>query len=118
MKKIFVTLFVVFSFSFCRAQWVTIPDTNFVKYLKVSFPACMNGNQMDTTCSAIVNDTLIICTFDSIADLTGIQYFDNLKKLDCSFNQLTTLPKLPPSLTILFCSGNSLNSIPSLPSFI
>src|SRR3989344_5876919 len=36
-------------------------------------------------------------------------------KLDCSNNQLTSLPELPPSLQELYCSDNQLTSLPELP---
>ena len=62
MKKIIVTLLVVFSFGICKGQWVVIPDANFAAWLVSKYPTCMrNGNEMDTTCSAIVNATIINC---------------------------------------------------------
>ena len=94
MKKIIVTLVVVFSFSYCNAQWVTIPDANFVGYLKTWYPSCMNGNQMDTTCSGVVHPTSFYIYSYGISDLTGLQYFDSIGYLDCSYNSLTSLPSL------------------------
>ncbi len=119
-----------------KAQWVTIPDTAFVSYLQATFPACMNGNLMDTTCSGVVNVTQFGCGNRPIKDLTGIEYFDNLQLLDCSYdsinvipalpnllatlvlysNQLTSLPALPNSLTFLDCQWNQLVSLPALPN--
>ncbi len=101
-----------------KAQWVTIPDAHFVAYLQANFPGCMNGNQMDTTCAAITNATTVTCISDSIADLTGIQYFDNLLHLDCEINLLTTLPILPNYLVSLDCNMNHITSLPSLPNSI
>ena len=49
-------LLILFSVTLCKAQWVTIPDANFVAWLETNYPSCMNGNQMNTSCSAIVND--------------------------------------------------------------
>ena len=41
-----------------------------------------------------------------------------LKKLDCSMNNLTSLPDLPNSLEILFCWENKLTFLPDLPNSI
>ena len=51
MKNI-VSLFLalVISVNYLNAQYVTIPDSNFVNFLNIYYANCMNGNQMDTTC--------------------------------------------------------------------
>ncbi|MEI6522799.1 MAG: T9SS type A sorting domain-containing protein [Bacteroidota bacterium] len=118
MKKlILLFLVLVLKFAPAKAQWVTIPDPNFVTYLQANYPSCMNGNQMDTTCAGIVNATsLDVSLTFAISDLNGVQYFDNLLTLDCSDNFLSSLPTLPNSLTILNCYGNQLNSLPTLPN--
>src|SRR6187399_1470012 len=93
-------LFLIFNFSFfiAKAQWVSIPDTIFGTWLKnYGYTVCMQGNsqvgwQMDTSCPAVVNAANISCSFMGIRDLTGIQYFDSLKTLDCSLDSLTFLP--------------------------
>ena len=41
---------------------------------------------------------------------------NSLLKLNCSYNQLTSLPNLPNSLEILCCSANQLTSLPNLPN--
>ena len=38
-----------------------------------------------------------------------------LTMLDCGYNDLTSLPPLPPSLTALYCQSNRLSSLPPLP---
>ena len=99
------------------AQYVTIPNANFRAFLKQSYPTCFNSqDMMDTTCSAVLTATSIACNFKSIANLQGIRYFKGLINLDCSGNQLTSLPTLPSTLTWLDCSGNQLISLPALPS--
>ena len=55
------------------------------------YAGCMSGNMMDTTCSAVVNATSVNCSAQSIADLSGIEYFDNLNILNCSNNPITSL---------------------------
>ncbi len=64
--------------SFCaQAQFVTIPDANFRNALIFRYPSCFNGSQqMDTTCSGIVNATYLNISYKNIADLDGIKYFD------------------------------------------
>jgi uncharacterized repeat protein (TIGR01451 family) len=116
MKKYILLLFI-----FClqlvptKAQWVTIPDANFASKLTQLFPTCMNGNQMDTTCSQIVNAIGLDVNNSFISDLTGISHFSNLTSLLCGYNQLTSLPTLPITLTNLQCYHNQLSSLPNLP---
>ncbi len=117
MKKlILLFLVLVLKFAPAKAQWVTIPDANFVTKLQQLFPSCMNGNQMDTTCAEIVNETILIVQNSNISNLSGIEHFENLQTLWCNNNQLSSLPTLPNSLTFLKCSNNQLNSLPLLPS--
>ncbi|MES2622391.1 MAG: T9SS type A sorting domain-containing protein [Bacteroidota bacterium] len=99
-----------------QAQWVSIPDGNFVDFLTTSYPQCMNGNQMDTTCPGIVNDTVIDCGLNGIYDLTGISYFDSLKVLYCYQNNLTSLPPLPTGLIHLNCDINYQLVLTDLPN--
>ncbi|MEI7802760.1 MAG: hypothetical protein WCI97_08970, partial [Bacteroidota bacterium] len=115
MKKFLLFSFFIFSFSLSKAQWVTIPDANFVAWLQIHYPTCMNGNLMDTTCNGIVNSTWVDCSNKNISNLDGIQYFDNLMSLDCHTNGLTNLPNLTDSLFVLDCSYNQIVSLPILP---
>ncbi len=116
-KKIFIPLLlIVVFFSTARAQYVTIPDTNFVNWLDTSgYAACMNGNQMDTTCGAILNAQALYCNAVPIRDLTGVQYFKSLYFLNCASDSLSTLPNLPVTLGFLTCQNNKLGSLPALP---
>jgi uncharacterized repeat protein (TIGR01451 family) len=117
MKKLILLLFI-----FClqlvpaKAQWVTIPDANFVTKLQQLYPSCMNGNQMDITCSQIINATTLNVSSSGISNLSGVEYFINLTTLNCYSNQLTSLPALPNSLTWLNCNSNQFNSLPQLPN--
>jgi len=119
MKNLyFAFLFALASFSI-KAQFVTIPDTAFVTFLQTNYPACMSGNQMDTTCAGIVNETYVSCSNKSISSLEGIQYFDNLIYLTANSNNISTLPVLPQStLEVISLYDNQLDSISSgiLPS--
>ncbi len=113
MRYLYTLIFLAFSITKSNAQWVTIPDTNFVSYLTMRFPLCMNGNQMDTTCSDIMSETSI--SVSNISSLEGVQYFDSLRTLSCAGNSLTSLPSLPAQLRSLYCVDNQLTSLPTLP---
>ena len=119
MKKYFLLLFIFcFQFAPAKAQWVTIPDTNFVNYLQWLYPNCMNGNLMNTSCAQISNATDLIVEGWGISDLTGLEYFSNLDTLNCANNNLTSLPPLPGGILYLDCSMNQLTSLPPLPPML
>jgi hypothetical protein len=48
--------------------------------------------------------------------IPSLERFKNLQELDCSDNQLTSLPSLPSSLQKLYCIVNHLLTLPPLPS--
>jgi len=135
----FIVLLVIYVgvFQSLKAQYVTIPDSNFRNYLLTSnYSGCFNSDkQLDTICAAMPMECCMSVNNLNISDLTGVKYFTvaelycdynnltslpplppMLRYLDCSFNQLPGLNKLPDSLTILVCSGNLLGSLPDLPS--
>lgn len=123
MKKL-----ILFSaFLFCttllaKAQWVSIPDSNFGKWLNGSgYSQCLQGNSnsgwnLDTLCASLSVDTLAYMNNFPIRDLTGVQYLSAIKDLQCSNMPLMNLPALPPNLHRLTCVGNQLSSLPSLPN--
>ncbi len=117
MKKHFLFIFILlFNIKNSQAQFVTIPDPNFVNWLNSNgFANCMIGNQMDTMCTQVMNATSINCNTMQITNLTGISYFDNLTSLICYNNQLTFIPSLPASLNLLNCQGNQISMLPDLP---
>src|SRR5579863_455710 len=116
MKKFLPALLFLLA-STARAQYVTIPDTTFVNWLNTNgYASCLNGNQLDTTCSAVTGAFSMDCYAVSIRNLTGLQYFKNLRELTCSYDSLYLIPALPPLLTNIDCSYNNLDSLPALPS--
>lgn len=100
-------------FSKADAQYVTIPDPEFVTWLQDNFDVCMSGNQLDTTC--VSGFTYLEIFGTNITNLDGIQYFSNLEELYCQGNQITNIPSLPPNLLDFSCAGNQLTSLPPLP---
>jgi uncharacterized repeat protein (TIGR01451 family) len=115
-QKLLILLFFLFIASESKAQFVTIPDLNFVNWLNShGFSGCMSGNLMDTTCITILSEDTVDCAASTISDLNGIQYFDNLTSLFCDSNQLTFLPNLPKGLKWVDCRNNMLTALPSIP---
>lgn len=123
-----------------KSQWVSIPDTNFGKWLNTNgYSQCLQGNsmvgwEMDTTCNAVTTAQYMYCYNNGIKNLEGVQYFSGLKelycygnnlsflvlpnqieKLSCSHNQLTRIDGLPNSLQEIFCNNNLIDSIYQLP---
>jgi uncharacterized repeat protein (TIGR01451 family) len=118
MKKLlalFSILFVLGLSNSFSQPFVNIPDANFAAWLNNNYPTCMNGNEMNTTCPAILSATNVNVQSYNISDLTGIEHFTSLLFLNCSFNQISFLPTLPPNLINLNCLGNQLTSLPELP---
>lgn len=100
-----------------KAQYVTIPDANFVTWLNShGYSQCMVGNQMDTTCNAVVNATTIKCSASNISNISGIKYFNNLDTLICENNNITNITAFPSSLIYLSAQCNQLSSLPVFPS--
>ena len=102
-------------------QYVAIPDSNFGTWLNANgYINCIRGNNtagwsLDTTCSPVINDSVIDCHHHFIRDLAGIQYFKNLKRLFADSNQLSSLHTLPTSLTTFSCQQCGLTSLSTLP---
>ena len=117
MKRLYFAFMLVLAvFNTGKAQYVTIPDPTFVSWLQSNgYAACMNGNQLDTTCGAVLGATVMRCYALPIRDLTGVQYFKNLNTLDCSNDSLYVIPSLPTSLIEFHCQSNNLSSLPVLP---
>jgi len=117
MKKSVILLFVFcLHFIIAKSQWVTIPDADFVSWLTQSYPSCMSGNQINVNCPQILIEDSVDVSNQYISDLTGIEYFVELKYLKCSNNLLLSLPLLPNTLAHLDCQENQFVSLSQLPS--
>ena len=117
-NKLLILFLAMLSFYYTQAQvWVTIPDPNFVAWLNTNgFDTCMNGNQIDETCPAVLNEVFMDCSSSNISNLAGIEAFSNLQDLYCGDNQINDIAQLPPNLILLACYQNQLTSLPTLPS--
>jgi uncharacterized repeat protein (TIGR01451 family) len=125
MKALFTLLTLLICLTSLKAQFVTIPDANFVTWLQANVPSAMNGNQMDTTSLAVTTRTIIELEPTQadpnppfILNYTGIQYFKGLKTLTLhTIYSASNLPPLPNSIENLKLTGfPSLTSLNSLPN--
>ncbi|MFN0188920.1 MAG: T9SS type A sorting domain-containing protein [Bacteroidia bacterium] len=120
MKNILLKLICIFTLSIgtttvSKAQLVYIPDSAFRAYLNQNFGACMVGDSIDSSCPAVLSAKKIDVRNRGIFNLSGIEIFVNDTLLDCSANQLTSLPNFPQSITYFDCSNNQLSSMLNLP---
>lgn len=116
MRKLATLLFCLVVITATKAQYVNIADANFRNFLISKYPGCFNtAKQLDTTCTAITTELVLACSHSNFVSIDGVQYFDNLKILDCSSNSITALPRLPKTLTSLTCDYNNISSISNLP---
>ncbi|MEO8150738.1 MAG: T9SS type A sorting domain-containing protein [Bacteroidia bacterium] len=117
MKKILLLAILSVCIQNAFSQYITIPDPNFRIWLNANgFSSCLSGNQLDTTCSAVVSAKTINCSYASISDLNGLQYFDSVTVLSCSYNLLWNLPPLRSELLQLDCYQNNIANLPALPA--
>lgn len=117
LLKLIACVFLLFNVKPLKAQTVVIPDAGFVQFLQANYPSCMSGNLMDTTCADIVNETILILPPSyNVANIDGIQYFDNLDVLTVSDCYFATLPHLPQDLIELNAYHVGLQSITNFPA--
>lgn len=84
------------------ASWCGIKDPKFASFLKNKF-----GEEFDTEKIKEID-----CSSKNISDLSGIESFPNLEKLDCSMNELTSLNvRNNLKLKHLCCSGNQIKEL-------
>lgn len=91
-------------------DWVNIPDTNFQKVLIHAYDIEVIDDKVAFV--DVKNIWRIDCKGKDIHSLRGIEYFTNLKELDCSNNQITRLDlSKSPELELLYCNNNQLTSL-------
>ena len=86
------------------------PDAVFRQYVAANFDTDNNGYLSQSELNAVtkIDVSGTAAAPNSIAGLNGINYFTNLKELDCSYNQLTSLDlNNNTALTSLVCIGNT-----------
>src|SRR5438046_1650957 len=117
MKHLLILLTVLLAFTFpSKAQYITIPDPSLRSLLLDRYPSCFNAlQQMDTTCSPIINETQFAFVNASITDWQGFQYLRSLQYLDFFGSYPNGLPVLPSTLKTLQVTGFGNGSLPALP---
>ncbi|WP_417197821.1 T9SS type A sorting domain-containing protein [Bizionia sp.] len=94
----------------CSDYYTAIPDSNFEQALiDLGYDTAIDGQVLT---ASIETQIFLTVNYASISDLTGIQDFEMLESLSCSYNNLTTLDVSQNSnLTSLNCQGNLLTSL-------
>lgn len=118
MKKITALFLFIITSLLTQAQFVSIPDASFRDYLKSEYPTCFNSNnELDTTCTSVINATNIYMSDMTGKSLSGIEYFDKLENLTCrGCSYLIEIPSLPKYLKSLDIVGAKLKKLPKLPA--
>ena len=84
-------------------------DINFRNFCYTNFDVNKDGKVSMTEANAVRE---IIIYNQNIKSLVGIEYFTNLTKLNCFYNELTSLDvRKCINLTWLDCGGNDLTSL-------
>ena len=81
------------------------PDANFRSYLLSLYPKGY------ITSGDVNSRTSLSPSSRNISSLTGLSYFSKLTELDCSYNNISTLPTLPSTLKTLKCASNKLTRL-------
>ena len=111
MKKTLLILSLLI-YSTSNAQIVDIPDANFKQALLNYSIVIDTNNDGEIQVNEVQNLLTLNLSQKNISDLTGIEEFVNLKKLNCSVNQLTTLDvSSNVNLTTLYCGNNQLTTL-------
>jgi len=111
MKKLSLTLLTLLTLG-ANAQNVTIPDANFKSYLVGNANINLNHDTEIQINEAISYTGTIKCSNKNISDLTGIESFKLLTKLDCSNNDLVSLNTSSNlALTSILCDNNKITNL-------
>ena len=87
----------------------TFPDENFRTYVKENFDTTADDI---LTVSELEQVIEIDVSFKEISDLTGVEYFAALQRLNCFDNNLTKLDvRQNAALQALFCDNNNLTAL-------
>lgn len=85
------------------------PDDNFIAYVELYCDKDDDGTLSQDELNGV---TELYVAYANIKDLTGIELFPNLEKLDCKYNNLTCLDvSKNTKLTVLYCESNHLTSL-------
>lgn len=91
MRKLLILATLIANFLSAYAQNVNIPDANFKAALINNASINTDGNTEISTAEAIAFTGSIIVTSQNINDLTGIEAFPNITRLEAIDNNLTSI---------------------------
>ena len=92
-----------------RIDLAHFPDDHFIAYVELRCDKDGDGTLSQAELDGV---TELYVDHAKIKDLTGIELFPNLKKLDCKNNNLTCLDvSQNTNLTVLYCESNQLTSL-------
>lgn len=111
MKKILTILFIVQFHSLNSQNLIYVRDSNLRKYFIEN--KYTTNDSLDL--KKIKNVKRLNLFNLKISDINEVKYFISLEELYCPKNQISKLPKLPPSLLQLNCSQNKIKKIAYLP---
>jgi Leucine-rich repeat (LRR) protein len=112
MRTLALLLTILLAPFLLRAQIVHIPDANFKATVVSNGEINTNGDDEIQVSEAEAYDGTIDVDDQGIADMTGLEAFVNLTRLECSYNQLTNLDVSANTLLErLDCVGNQLTSL-------
>ncbi|MCI2228605.1 T9SS type A sorting domain-containing protein [Polaribacter sp. MSW13] len=114
MKKTLLLFFFLLGTAWCslNAQSVNIPDANFKSYLVSNTSINTNGDSEISVTEAQAFSGEMLVNGLSISDLTGIEAFVNITRLDCYNNNLTSLDVSNNlALTRLHCGSNQIETL-------
>jgi len=114
LKSLFIAFFITFLGS--AQTLIPIEDEYFARFLNENYPSAMNGNVLNGDAPILKRVDELKLNSMFLHDINGIQYFTNLKSLECIENSLSFLPTLPQKLERLDCSLNLIERLPLLPS--
>ena len=114
MKKtlLLLTTYLCLGVSAFFAQNVNIPDANFKAYLVGNASINTNNDSEISVAEAQAFSGQLLVNGLSISDLTGIEAFINITRLDCYSNNLTSLDVSNNlALTRLHCAANQIETL-------
>lgn len=111
-KLLYLIVGAIASYSTLNAQDVNIPDSNFKNYLVNNTAINTDGNTEISVAEATAFTGGIFAQNRGISDLTGIEAFTNIIRLDCYNNTITTLDlSNNTSIAHLQCENNNLTTL-------
>jgi Leucine-rich repeat (LRR) protein len=110
MKKVTILFIVLLTSSFVFAQNTYVPDDKFEQALiDLGYDTTLDDYVLTANISVV---TVLLVTNKGISDLTGIEAFTALTRLDCNNNQLTSVDlSKNTALTELYIGENQLTSL-------